>query len=226
MESPTNAYRSGKLLVSIVEKNKGEQLVKATKNSGARGGTILLGLGTTGPRLLHLLCLDEAQKDIVLTLLSEDEVEPVVSAVKTLYHTKNRRIGISLLVDASCILHHLVSAEQTFSFATRRSSMETLHTLIVCIVNEGAAESIMDACRQAGAPGGTVLTGRGTGTEEDVKFFGVSLVPQKEILLIAVESEKVPAILSVIQRVPSIATPGSGIAFCIGVEQFIPLGKE
>jgi nitrogen regulatory protein PII len=102
--------------------------------------------------------------------------------------------------------------------------MESEHTLITCIVNKGFADEVMDAARTQGATGGTIINGSGTGKEEDVKFFGVQLVPEKEILLVLVDSDKTTQVLEAIKQVPCLAQPGSGIAFCIDVEEFITLG--
>ncbi len=71
--------------------------------------------------------------------------------------------------------------------------MESGYTLITVIVNSGYAEAVMAAARSGGASGGSILNARGTGTEEDVKFFGITLVPEKEMLLICDAEKPVPA---------------------------------
>jgi nitrogen regulatory protein PII len=84
----------------------------------------------------------------------------------------------------------------------------------------------MVAARKAGATGGTVINARGTGKEEDVKFFGITLVPEKEVLLILVDADKADAVLDAVKDVPCLSEPGSGIAYCTGVEDFFRLGKK
>ena len=78
--------------------------------------------------------------------------------------------------------------------------MNSGHTLLTVIVNHGYADDVMAEARKAGAAGGTILNARGTGKEEDVKFFGITLVPEKEMLLIVAENAKAPAILEAIQK--------------------------
>lgn len=102
--------------------------------------------------------------------------------------------------------------------------MNTPHTLIACIVNKGMAEAVMEAARKAGASGGTILSARGTGKEEDVKFFGYSLVPEKEMLLVLVGAGQTGKVLEAIKAVPSLVEPGAGIAFCVDVERFMTFG--
>lgn len=103
-------------------------------------------------------------------------------------------------------------------------SESATHELISVIVNAGYADDIMAAARKAGAPGGTVINARGTGREEDVKFFGITIVPEKELILILVPKEQSPTILNAVKSVPCLAQPGIGIAFCMDVESFATLG--
>ena len=105
-------------------------------------------------------------------------------------------------------------------------SESATHELISVIVNAGYADEIMNAARKAGAPGGTVINARGTGKEEDVKFFGITIVPEKELVLILVPRERSREILDAVRAVPCLARPGIGIAFCMDVEHFVPLGTR
>ena len=98
--------------------------------------------------------------------------------------------------------------------------------LITVILNKGYADDAMAVARKAGAGGGTVISARGTAKESDAKFFGMHIVPEKEMLLIVVEQEKMDAVLEAIRTLPCLAEPGSGIAFCSGVDDFTLLGRK
>jgi len=98
------------------------------------------------------------------------------------------------------------------------------HILIACIVTRGLAKEIMREARQAGASGGTILDARGTCTDEDVKFCGIRLVPEKEILLIMAHPEQVGTIVEAIRRLPAFSQPGGGIISTTKVEEFYKLG--
>lgn len=102
--------------------------------------------------------------------------------------------------------------------------MDTNNTLITCIATYGHADEVMSVARQAGAGGGTILGARGTGTEDDVKFFGISLMPQKEILLIVAQNDQVQAILDAICGMSIFSEPGSGIVYTTPVDKFCVLG--
>ena len=60
------------------------------------------------------------------------------------------------------------------------------YELIVTIVNRGFNDVVMDAARQVGARGGTIINARGAGAHEAEKLFGIPIQPEKEIVLILV----------------------------------------
>ena len=62
--------------------------------------------------------------------------------------------------------------------------------------------------------------------EEDVKFFGITIVPEKEMLLILAEKSKEKDILDAIKNLPCLQSKGSGITYCIDVNDFAPLGTN
>lgn len=95
---------------------------------------------------------------------------------------------------------------------------------ILCIVNAGFSDSVMAAARACGAKGGTVLNARGTAKEEAEKLFNIMIQPEKEIVLILVNSEIKDAILHAIYKEVGLNTPGQGIAFSLPVEDVIGLG--
>ena len=61
--------------------------------------------------------------------------------------------------------------------------------VILCIVNKGFADKAMDAARAAGARGGTILHGRGTAAPDAERLFGITIQPEKEIVMILVAND-------------------------------------
>lgn len=91
--------------------------------------------------------------------------------------------------------------------------------LIVCIVNAGFSQNVMDAARAAGARGGTIIRGRGSANPEAEEFFNITIQPDKEVVLILVAAGKKDEILSAVYRENGLATQGAGIAFSLPVER-------
>lgn len=93
--------------------------------------------------------------------------------------------------------------------------------LIVCIINSGFSDLVMEAAKAAGARGGTVLHARGTGNPSSEKFFGISISPEKEIVLIVVEEVIKDTVISKIYDECGLDTEGQGIVFSLPVDDFV-----
>ena len=94
-------------------------------------------------------------------------------------------------------------------------------SLIVSVVRKGWGSTVLDASVKAGARGGTVLAGRGAGIHEQEKIFGMSIEPEKEIVLTMVYTDQVEAVLSEIVRAAELNEKGRGIAFVVPVEKVV-----
>lgn len=91
--------------------------------------------------------------------------------------------------------------------------------LIVSIVNKGHCGTVVDASIQAGAEGGTIIHGRGSGIHEKAKLFSFSIEPEKDIVLTLVPKEITENVLEAIVKAVNLNEPGNGIAFIIDVEK-------
>ena len=94
-------------------------------------------------------------------------------------------------------------------------------SLIVSIVRRGWGSKVLEAALKAGARGSTVLFGRGAGINEHEKIFGVSIEPEKEIVLTVAYVQQIDAILDEIVRTAELERTGRGIAFVVPVEKVV-----
>ena len=100
--------------------------------------------------------------------------------------------------------------------------MESNDVLMTFIVSHGDAYDVMTAAREAGAKGGTILEAHGTHRESDVQFFGMTLVSEKEMLLIVAEKDLAENILNAVKDLPVFNKTGGGIIYTTGVKRFFP----
>jgi nitrogen regulatory protein PII len=91
--------------------------------------------------------------------------------------------------------------------------------LIVSIVQKGWGSTVLEAAVNAGARGSTVLLGRGAGINEQEKIFGMSIEPEKEIVLTIVRTDQVDTVLGDIVRAAELNRTGRGIAFVLPVDR-------
>lgn len=224
---------ANKLLVSIVPHNSGELICDAAKSAGASGGTIAMGRGTASNGVLQLLGLGDTSKDIVYIIVKNSLKAAVYNAILTASE-KKPHFGVMFTLDTPDFIRagHLneKSEESIESDNSTTEGEETMsdknYQMINVIVNKGYAEDAMAAARKAGAGGGTIMGARGTAKEGDAAFFGMKIVPEKEMLMILVPSEKKDDIVAAITALPCFAEAGSGIVFCNEAQDFTVLGKK
>ena len=95
--------------------------------------------------------------------------------------------------------------------------------LIIAFVEDEKTDGIMEAAREAGATGCTVINNaRGEGIKESKTFFGLTLATQRDVVLLLVEEHLSREILEHIGKIGEFdAKPGTGIAFLIDVEDAV-----
>ena len=97
------------------------------------------------------------------------------------------------------------------------------HELIICIVNNGFSDTVMEAAKEAGARGRTVLNARGTANKEAEAFFHIAIQPEKEVVMILVPLNVKDAVLHSLYEKAGLNTMGQGIAFALPVDNVVGL---
>ncbi len=101
--------------------------------------------------------------------------------------------------------------------------MNDKYQMILCIVNSGFSETVMEAAKEAGARGGTVIHARGTANKEAEQFFHITIQPDKEIVMILVTDGIKDAVLHALYQSAGLKTEGQGIAFSLPVDEVVGL---
>ncbi len=218
-----NSFR---LLISNVPHSKGEKLTRAAMESGCRGGTVLMGRGLARTNLAAVLGLGETPRDIIMMLVGVREKKSVLQAIVKAASKEKKGFGEVFSIDAASVLKagNLMESSQENGEKTMDQT-KPQNEMITVIVNKGYADDVMAAARKAGAGGGTVLNARGTARETDERFFGMHIVPEKEMLIMVVSAEKKEAVMNAIRELKCLSQLGMGIAYSSEVEDFSSLGK-
>lgn len=95
--------------------------------------------------------------------------------------------------------------------------------LLIALLEDHKTEAVLDAAREAGATGATVLNqARGEGIKKSKTFFGLSLETQRDMVMFLVEEHMSRKILEKIAEVGQFDDkPGTGIAFQLDVEDAV-----
>lgn len=100
--------------------------------------------------------------------------------------------------------------------------------MIIVFAEDEKTDAIMDAAREAGATGATVIpNARGEGLDVSKTFFGLSLETQRDVILMLVEQHLSRHILEEINRAGELDDkPGTGIAFQLDVEDAVGVSRQ
>jgi nitrogen regulatory protein PII len=105
----------------------------------------------------------------------------------------------------------------------RKMELKKPYELIISIVNRGHSELVMEAAKAAGATGGTLLHASGLGGKEAEKFLGITIQPEKDVILILTPQEKKAGIMGKIVHEAGMHTAGKGICFSLPVNAALGL---
>jgi len=93
------------------------------------------------------------------------------------------------------------------------------YELVVVIVNHGYSDELIESAREAGAMGGTVVSARGITHRGPVKFFGITVQEEKDIIIILTGKENKLAIMHALTQTYGITSNAAGLVFSLPVDE-------
>ena len=214
-------------LLTIISDDRYERKIKEIyKKNNVSFKLLTHGNGTASPSLLDYFGLIETKKDIHLSLIPDYLEGKILKQIYNSLNMNNLGTGIAFTISLSSANKFLVDGlEDKITYEEEIMNKEK-HHLIITIVLEGYLEQAISAAKKVGAPGGTVIRGRGLGNEEAVKLFGFEIEPGRELILNVVSDEIKNAVMEEITKTVGIKTPSRGICISIPVDNVIGIGKD
>ena len=181
-----------------------------------------LAHGTAKSQSLDLLGIEPSEKVIHQTVITQNKMEELTGALEKEFQIDLPDKGIALAVPLTSIatkttLDFFSGGHAEDEMTNQKQPENMPMELIVAICNKGHTEDVMEAARAAGAGGGTILHAKGTGTEYAEKFFGISIVDEKEIIYIVSGKEKRNAIMQAIVDHAGAGTTAHALVFSLPV---------
>ncbi|GHT23120.1 P-II family regulatory protein [Planctomycetales bacterium] len=91
-----------KLIVTIVNKGKGELVAKTACNAGAKGGTVIQGHGLAVKLMLGVSI--EPEKELALTIVNEEQVQAIQEAILKEIDLTQPNKGISFVIPLDSVI--------------------------------------------------------------------------------------------------------------------------
>ena len=84
----------------------------------------------------------------------------------------------------------------------------------------------MEAAKRKGAGGGTLISGVGLGSSEATKILGITIEPEKDVVLILTEKDQKRDVMEEVTESVGLATEGRGICFSMPVDNVVGLTEN
>jgi hypothetical protein len=225
-----------KLVVFIIDWNKIKVTGPILEKAQARFQYNCKGKGTASSDILDLLGIGSGDKAVMFCLEEENTAPVLMQELGKKLGFNHPGTGIAFTVPLAAINAPVlkVFADRVVSKAGGEIecgqdsqseedggegvSGEIKFELIVSILNQGFSDEFMAAAKEAGAGGGTVISARGTAYKGPVKFFGISLQEEKEIIIILSTREKKAPIMQAVSKSFGITSNAGGVVFSLPVD--------
>ena len=217
-----------KYMVTITKREYEEDFIDFFHRHGVTSVLTQLCNGTATESTLSILGLEKTEKVMLSSMVREENLGAIIKGLLVEMDIGSAGNGISVVIPVDSIggrlsLNHLVGEEPLQKKENENmSATESKIVLIIAIVDKGNTDTVMDAAREAGAKGGTVVRAKGTGAEI-AKFFGVSISEEKEMVYIVTRHDHRDDIMKAIMDKAGVATDAHGILFSLPIDSVVGL---
>lgn len=227
-----------KLLFVIIDWNKLRVVSKVFDQERIRFHFVGKGKGTASSEILDVLGIGSSEKAVILCLEQEEMAPFLIQEVRKKLGVHSVGAGIAFTVPLSGINNLIfklfkepdilnmpeISENQEQNPREEVNVSSTIkNDVIISIINQGYSDEFMTVAREAGATGGTVINARGLDHQKRVKFFGVSVQDEKEIILILAGREQKVPIMEAVSQAYGITTEAEGLIFSLPVDKVMGL---
>ncbi len=213
-----------KYLITITHREFSEHYVDSLKKLGINVVMTKLCLGTASDSVLNLLDLEKTEKIMFEAMISSDKVKEVKDVLisELNIYTAGNGIAMFLPVDGigGTTAKKYFLGEKSESEVKRVEEKLSKAVLIITVCDKGNTDLVMDAAREAGATGGTVVKAHGTGAEI-AKFFGVTICEEKEMVYIVSKREERDKIMYAIMEKAGKDSEAHGVVFSLPVDSVV-----
>jgi hypothetical protein len=221
----------------ILDWAKSKKISEILDDSHVRFHFICKGRGTAGSEILDLLGIGSSEKAVVICLEQNLMVPILIKRISKNLGLNNPGAGIAFTVPLSGInkpilqvfkdsIHKNISDEEKKETKEGKDMSHKKHDLIIIVANQGYSDELMNCAKEAGATGGTVINARGLIHRGPVKFFGITVQEEKEIILILANRNKQVPIMQAVSQNFGLAAKARSIVFSLPAENITGLDLD
>ena len=212
------------MLISIVERDRGQKLIKELEKVGIRINFQCVGLGTAPTDIMDIFGLGSNDKDIIISIGAENTVRDMMANFGATFESHSKYGGLMIILPI-CATNRILTEILNFrndkntNKGTVAMKNEHHNNLIMISINEGYVDEVMQVARNAGATGGTVLKGRLAEIGQFADIKNIDANEEREIILILAPKETSKQIMLDVNAKFGITSEANGIIFALPTEK-------
>ena len=237
------AQLAPKLLTIIADRDHVGRLEDMLREKHIHLHYMFNGMGTASSEVLRSLGLSGSEKTVCLCMVPGVAARSLMASVADRLSLAKPGRGITFIIPVSgagAAVSRIFSEEANEIRARMRERWENYMemeekteqpngeagwALVIAVINQGFSEVLMHEARAVGARGGTIVHARRAGLEDVVKFFGVTLHAEKEIVAILAPRGQKRELMQAITKKCGLNTEAHGIVISLPVESCAGLGE-
>ncbi len=232
------AMLAPKLLVTIIDRESVKQLEEILREKHLLFHYMFNAKGTASSEILKTFGLSGTDKTVCICIAPEIKAQALMTSVADRLSLVSPGNGITFVMPISGVsaaVSHAFSEEmerhkerfvEWMDREAEKTVEEARYELVVAVINQGFSEELMESARAVGARGGTIVHARRAGIEDAVKFFGITLQAEKEIVAILVHHHQKKELMQRIVKTCGINTDAHGIVIALPVESCAGIAEE
>ncbi|MCI8554142.1 MAG: transposase [Clostridiales bacterium] len=182
--------------------------------------------GTASGEMMDMLGLGSVEKNVLMSIMPKPFANEMLKKLqkRLLLGTPNSGVAFTVALSGSCgrliRLIEPLQPEAPDKPPVREDAemSENRYAMIMAIVNQGYSEEVMEAARPVGASGGTVFHSRRVGNEETLKFWGISVQQEREVVIILARNGEKRSIMQAINERCGMQSDAHGVVLSLPVD--------
>ncbi len=217
-----------RVLVMVVDDEMAEKASSFFYHNRVPLQYIITAQGTAPSDILSILGLSETDKRLVVATLPKVIADDMIVKLYQKFNLGVPGSGIVFTLPLTGINLQFVNMLNAMERGDNEGKEEwhmsdIKHSLVAAIVNQGYSDDVMEAARQAGARGGTVIHGRRVAGEKVVNTWGLSVQDEREIVFILVKNEHKHDVMQVIADRCGMHSEAKGLVISMPVDNILGL---
>lgn len=216
-----------KMMVVIAEQDRAGRVQNILKESHIPLVFQFVAEGTASSEWLDMFGLGGTGKIVSLCLVPKERISDVLGDLLAGLDLAKPGGGIAFTMPLSGVAMPILKLldEETRQKVKERleNEMENnktspTHQLVLAVINQGYSEELMEAAKAAGATGGTVFDARRIAPEDSMKFWGITVQEEKEVVALLVPQENKVPVMQAIAAKCGFGSEAQGLVLALPVD--------